>query len=337
MTAAIIRADARHLPLPDRSVDLIVTSPPYWKRRDYRDTGSSLIGQIGAEPTPTEYIAALLDCTREWVRVLKPSGSLWVNLGDRYHGGGLLNLPGRYAIACTDALGLRQRAEVIWSKPNPFIDAKARDRARRTHEHLFHFAAAGARLYCNPDAIRITPSTDYRDRPQYRRAMELFTHAGFGDEHMAAVRAVGIIDTQGGRDRSGGSWTSESGRLARDVHAVLRSYYRELCGSNTAPLGNMPGSVWEVAAYPFKAPACLRVEHTASFPPALISRPIVGWSPPGGLVLDPLGGTGTTALVASALGRRGISVDLSHDYGRLAQWRTADPRQRARAVNRSTP
>lgn len=329
--AAVIRADARRLPLPDASVDLIVTSPPYWRRRDYRDGGESLAGQIGAEPTPAEYIAALIECTREWMRVLKSTGSLWVNLGDRYQGGGLLNLPARYAIAVGDSLGLTQRAEVIWSKPNRFIDAKARDRVRRTHEHLFHFT--GARPYCDADGVRVAPDSDYRDRPQYRRAMALFEQAGFGPEHLAAVRAVGIIDTQGGRDRSGGSWESESGRLARAVHAVLRSYYRELCGSNTAPRGSMPGSVWEVPAHPFKPPARLRVGHTASFPPALITRPILGWSPPGGTVLDPFGGTGVTALVAAAHGRHGISVDLSADYSRLARWRTTDHGQRSRVVN----
>lgn len=84
MTAYVLRGDARSLPLPDASVDLIVTSPPYWSLRDYRDGGQSLAGQIGSEGTWQEYIANLLDCTREWVRVLKPSGSIFVNLGDKY-------------------------------------------------------------------------------------------------------------------------------------------------------------------------------------------------------------------------------------------------------------
>ena len=84
MTAVIVRADARALPLPDESVDLIVTSPPYYGLRDYRDCDGSLAGQIGSEATPAEYIAALVECTREWVRVLKPSGSMFINLGDKY-------------------------------------------------------------------------------------------------------------------------------------------------------------------------------------------------------------------------------------------------------------
>ena len=65
-------------------MDLVVTSPPYWKLRDYRDGGKSLKGQIGSEATPEEYIASLLRCTAEWARVLKPSGSIFVVLDDKY-------------------------------------------------------------------------------------------------------------------------------------------------------------------------------------------------------------------------------------------------------------
>src|SRR5215475_5809843 len=118
MTAAVLRGDARRLPLPDASVDLIVTSPPYFGLRSYTDTVKCYQcilmedngrdprqawpdyaahvaavhvqhygGQIGSEPTPAEYIAALVECTREWVRVLKPSGSMFINLGDKYSTG----------------------------------------------------------------------------------------------------------------------------------------------------------------------------------------------------------------------------------------------------------
>ena len=84
--AYVLRGDAANLPLPDESVDLVVTSPPYFGLRDYRDGGGSLAGQIGAEATPQAFVDALLGCTAEWVRVLKPSGSIFVNLGDKYGG-----------------------------------------------------------------------------------------------------------------------------------------------------------------------------------------------------------------------------------------------------------
>jgi DNA modification methylase len=146
-TARVIQGDARHLPLADNTVDLVVTSPPYFALRSYQDGGEHYAGQLGSEATPAEFVAALLEVTRECVRVLKPTGSLWVNLGDSYSSGGratrapdtttrrrgfredsrprdgmraktLIGIPWRYALACIDDLGLILRAEVIWSKPN---------------------------------------------------------------------------------------------------------------------------------------------------------------------------------------------------------------------------
>src|SRR5215469_2058288 len=82
--AIILRGDAASLPLPDASVDLIVCSPPYFGLRSYTDAGAHYDGQIGSEPTPREYLEALWACTAEWIRVLKPEGSLFINLGDKY-------------------------------------------------------------------------------------------------------------------------------------------------------------------------------------------------------------------------------------------------------------
>ena len=83
MTYELIRGDATALPLADDSVDLCVTSPPYFSLRQYTDGGEAYEGQIGSEATPQEFLEALWAVTAECVRVLKPSGSLWVNLGDR--------------------------------------------------------------------------------------------------------------------------------------------------------------------------------------------------------------------------------------------------------------
>ena len=84
--AAVIRHDARDLPLGDGTVDLIVTSPPYFAMRSYRDDDGHIDGQIGGEPTPDQFVDALSECMVEWGRVLKPGGSVWINLGDKYAG-----------------------------------------------------------------------------------------------------------------------------------------------------------------------------------------------------------------------------------------------------------
>lgn len=169
-TAQVIRGNALDLPLADNTVDLIVTSPPYFGLRSYQDGGEHYAGQIGDEATPAEFVDALIGATREMVRVLKPSGSIFVNLGDKYAGGGgggagssdgttgrgprpprfnvgipaksLIGIPWRYALRCIDDLGLILRAEIIWSKPNGLPESVT-DRVRRSHEQWFYFEQSG--------------------------------------------------------------------------------------------------------------------------------------------------------------------------------------------------
>lgn len=83
MTYQLIRGDATSLPLADDSVDAVVTSPPYYGLRSYTDGGEHYDGQIGSEATPQEYLEAMWAWTAECRRVLKPSGSMFVNLGDK--------------------------------------------------------------------------------------------------------------------------------------------------------------------------------------------------------------------------------------------------------------
>lgn len=106
---------------------------------------------------------------------------------------------------------------------------------------------------------------------------------------------------------------------------------------NYNTLGALPGSVWTVPTQPLQVPDHLGIDHFAAFPTEFPRRIIQGWSPEGGVIADPFGGTGTTALVADMLGRHGISVDMSADYCRLARWRTTDPKERARAAQLPAP
>ena len=120
MSVTLLRADARSVPLCDSTVDLIVTSPPYFGLRSYQDGGKHYEGQVGAEATPAEFVDALIECTREMVRVLKPSGSIWVNLGDKYSSGGRGSYdldPGRREVAatsCDDPTDDREPCTQCW-------------------------------------------------------------------------------------------------------------------------------------------------------------------------------------------------------------------------------
>ena len=378
MSITILRGNALALPLADESVDLVVTSPPYFGLRSYQDGGEHYQGQIGSEATPAEFIDALIAATREMVRVLKPSGSIFVNLGDKYvadnRGSGgdakrgaakwapagpagypgegvwqrksLMLLPERYRIRAVDELGLIARAVVIWSKPNGLPESVT-DRVRRSHEDWVHLTKQ-PRYYSAVDEIR----EEHKSEP--------------GREGVGAL---------GGQ------------KTLRPVGPNSGSYNA---------LGKLPGSVWTIPTEPLQVPDHLGIDHFAAFPTEWPRRIIQGWSPrevctacgegrrpvavsertshealrpaygagnhgtggstlsprgvvahitgyacacpdtsaptTPGVVLDPFGGTGTTALVADVLGRDGITVDLSTDYCRLAQWRTTDPKQRAKAA-----
>ena len=383
----VMHGDARSLPLPDASIDLICTSPPYWGQRSYRDGGEHYSGQVGSEPTPQQYVDELVGMIdSEWRRVLKPSESLWLNLGDKYAGSGghnnagvgapkergpsryiqatearpksLLGLPERVKIALIDR-GWICRATVIWDKANGLPESVT-DRVRASHEYWYHFTLE-PRYYAAVDRIREPLRTAYQG-PDWQERKRRGEQANNRTED-------GLTPFEG-------------------AHLDLASH----------PLGRLPGSVRSIATQPFRIPDEVKArlnlpDHYAAFPmewPRWIiegwcpekvcvvcgegRRPVTAgtpmeWTPSGrqdgaelvgqrrptsgtmtkaptativgeacacpdttapstpGVVLDPFGGTGTTAGVAHILGRHGISVDLSADYCRLAQWRIGESGQ----------
>ena len=263
--------------VPDESIDLVITSPPYWGLRDYEAEHNWDIldlweggkhsktppsyewyrkngGLLGLEPLPEWYVSNLVEILSECQRLLKPSGSLWLNLGDTYFArwssirskgrqglngddrmrrktpmGGyrqekqLLLIPSRVAIAFQERRWIL-RNDLIWYKPNvpprPFDD-----RLGLTHEHFFHFVK----------------------RPTEGRA---------------------------------------------------KYYY------NLSETGHLPHDVQKVNVVPGKD------RHSASFPPKLIAPRIRSSCPPDGIILDPFVGVGTAVEVAVAEGRRAIGFDI---------------------------
>lgn len=233
---------------------------PYFGIRDY-----DLPNGIGAEQTPQQFVKELLTATAEMARVLRPRGSIFVNLGDSYaaynanrgdgqlqtnggqsrpslprglSGGGavrnksLMLVPERYRIGCVDDLRLIARAVIVWRKRPSMPAGRLRDRVRTVHE----------------DWVHLTTTDRY-----------------FHDED--ALRSLGD--------------------------------------------GQMPPSVWDCGV-------AKGSQHPAMFSPEWPRRFITGWCPPAGVVLDPFGGAGTTARQATTMGRRGVSIDLSKQFSRVA-------------------
>lgn len=209
----------------------------------------------------------------------------------------LLGIPWRYALRCVDELGLILRAEVIWLKPNGLPESVT-DRVRRSHEQWFHFVVQ-PRYYSSVDEIR----------------------EPYAPASLAAY-------AKGGLKSSIGATTHPS----KSMQARQRLDGESLDSWAGNPLGRLPGSVWEIPTQPLKVPPDLGVDHFAAFPMEWPRRIICGWCPPGGIVLDPFGGTGTTALVAAMHNRTGITVDASADYCRISSWRASNPKERGRAA-----
>ena len=148
MESKIVCGDARTAmrQLPDACVNTVVTSPPYYRQRDYDDKR-----QVGDEKTPDDYVRSLVTIMEECSRVLKDDGTLWLNLGDKYVNKTLLGMPWRVALALSDS-GWHLRSDVIWHKPNA-MPHPVSTRPTTDHEYVFLFSKSKD-YYYDADAIR---------------------------------------------------------------------------------------------------------------------------------------------------------------------------------------
>lgn len=291
----LYRGDARAVlaGLPAGTVDCAVTSPPYWRKRDY-----GTLGQYGLEERFDDYVRTLRAVFTELRRVLAPEGTFWLNLGDSYITTGtgprtnsgtldgapnarttargfgaksglpaknLVGIPWRVALALQDD-GWLLRSAVIWHKTNAMPES-VRDRPASRYEHIFLFTKQN-RYFFDLDPIR-EPHRGSRQRGRGRhRAYE--SGGGIGSPHTL--------------DRAQGQH----------------------------PHGRNPGDVWSLGTWPSGH------GHHASYPLAIPRRCVAAGCRPGGTVLDPFSGSGTTLLAARQLGRAAIGVDLNPDYHAIA-------------------
>lgn len=328
--------------LPDESVDCVVTSPPYWGLRDY-----GVEGQIGLEPTLGEFIARLVGVFDEVRRVLKPSGTCWVNMGDAYASGGgsglqgkrgqrfgrrhtqepllrvrpakvglkpkdLMMQPARLAIAMQES-GWYLRSKIVWHKPNPMPES-ASDRPTQAHEDIFLFTKSRRYFY---DAEASSERGTGRDgggisgwaAEGLHEAREFSTSAA-GKSHADLRRAQ-----RSGRFQKGDANRDPSARADAPAPGYVHIGKRNM------------RNVWTIATEP-----CPEA-HFATFPTELPRRCIVAGCPAGGVVLDIFGGSGTTAIVAEELGRSAILIEINPGYVEIAKRRIARARLKRRRAS----
>jgi len=312
---------------PSESIDCCMTSPPYWGQRDYAVAG------IGLEADYREYITNLVSVFGEVKRVLKSTGSFWLNLGDAYQNKLLLGIPWRVAFELTDRQGWVLRNDVIWNKVKGGPD-NARDKLGNVHEHIFHFVKTPRDYYYDVDAIRSNPkkarvvngavvSATGVSGVRYKRQIELSTALTPSEKKSALhtleqmldeVRAGKIADFRmiiRGQQRATHSDSEKVSGRAREL--AEKGYYF----LRYHPGGSKPRDVWDILPEDTQK----RDDHFAPYPEDLCKIPILATCPERGVVLDPFCGTGTTMLVAFRLGRKSIGIDLSKEYLEIAEYR----------------
>ena len=199
--------------IADAAVDVIVTSPPYFQQRNYRNAND----QLGREATPAEYVERLAAVFQESLRVVKPSGSLWLVLGDKYQNGELLGMPWRVALALKD-LGWILRSDIIWHKPNA-MPSSVKTRPTTDHEYVFFFSRS-REYYYHADAIR-EPHVTFTSKSRMRGGRQHFHKRGGTPEKGKNSGDLNLHD---------GRWDQAfhpQGRNKRTVWSIPLSKFRE--------------------------------------------------------------------------------------------------------------
>jgi len=327
--------------LPEESVDCVVTSPPYFRLRDY-----GVSGQLGLEASVDAWVEELRAVVRALRRVLVPTGTIWLNLGDTYsthpregaNPKSLLLGPERLALALIED-GWLVRNKIVWAKTNG-IPSGVTDRLT-THHETIYLLAKNRHYYFDLDAIR----EPHRSRPPATRP------------------GMATRPTRPSRGPARPAWLGPNS----DGDAGLRALKAR--GMVGHPLGKNPGDVWQYAT------AGYRGAHFATYPEGLIHRILQAGCPEArcticrapwtrrlrrhrkiatrlpltptcacqagsdpGVVLDPFMGAGTTALAAEHLGRQWIGIELNEQYIQLATERLdADREGRTTEATLTTP
>jgi site-specific DNA-methyltransferase (adenine-specific) len=283
--------------LPANSVNCAVTSPPYFGLRDY-----GMDGQIGLEETPDQFVARLVAVFREVRRVLTDDGTLWVNIGDSYCSTSSYNAP-------RTSRGEFGRVEAP-RQPRAPIPEGMKPKDLIGIPWLLAFALRADGWYLRQDIIWHKPNPmpeSVRDR--CTKAHEYVFLLSKGPRYYYDAEAVKEPAVQAGRVRN----DKLGGNKGDDIHHSPGGMFT---GSDT----RNRRSVWSIATRPYKG------AHFATYPPDLIEPCIAAGCPPGGVVLDPFGGAGTTGLVAGRLGRKALLCELNPEYAALAHDRiAADP------------
>jgi DNA modification methylase len=332
--SAFVKGDAGAVMdlFPDNSIDTVITSPPYWGLREYSESDSQ--AAIGLEDSFEEYLLKIANVFSKVKDVLTPGGSLWLNVGDKYHNKQLMGMPWRIAIRLQEQ-GWILRNEVIWNQSKGSTSGK--DRLRMNRESIFHFVKQAKYFYGWQDILveptkkpsikdgKVISATGVSGK-KYRQQIleskclnrtERENAIRALDDTLEAIKNGELVDfrmTIRGQQRVlHGNSAKLSGRakeLAEKGFYIIKSKSE----------GYMPNDIWNIVP----EDEWRTDSHCAVFPVELLDLPIKATCPAGGVILDPFVGTGSTVIAGLMYGRRAIGIDISSEYLDVAETRLRD-------------
>jgi len=326
----IICGDCREIlpKLPDNSIDLVITSPPYFQQREY---GS---GGLGEEPDPETYIVNLVGILRECFRVVKPTGSVVINLGDKYLNGSLSLLPYRVALEILRTCQVILVNQITWVKTNP-PPRQFRRRLVTATEPFFHFAKTQQYQYFPEQLAAEADETGRRHgRGEAESARRQSRRKERGQSYRQLIARSVLTPEQKIR-----AWEALEKVQQEVTEGRIHDFRLKIKGVHAEPFGGQNGgrkgqleregfTVIRMHGEKLKsdvmmsAVECRRdCPHPAVYPVRVISQLIALLTQPGDTVLDPFVGSGTTAVTAWQQGRRYIGIDIHPEYCDYArQW-----------------
>ena len=297
--------------LPAQCADLIITSPPYYLQRTYND---SKLG-IGQERTPESYLEALLETFVECVRVIKPTGNIVYNIGDKYQNGSLLLLPFRFAMMVCEKFGVKLVNEITWVKKNPTPRQFARRLVPST-EPFFHFAVTDDYFYDR--------NSFYQSRDELEQTIP---SPRLGEKYRVKIDGADLSAQQKRLAHSALS------KVIAEVHdRKIQGFRMKIKGVHAGAFGHQAGgrrsqmdkngfTIIRIKGQKLKRDVIESAvetlqgnNHPAIFPLSIIREMIGLLAPEGGLVIDPYIGSGTTAVAAVMENRHYLGNDIDPDY-----------------------
>ena len=300
--------------LPDRSVQLVITSPPYFQQRDYG-------GGMGNESRLEEYLENLLSLFRECVRVVKDSGSLVFNLGDKYEDSSLLLVPYRFAIRATETGLVKLVNDVTWVKKNP-TPRQFRRRLVSSTEPFFHFVKTEDYFY-NLDAFMVDETPPKKLQSQGRsvgqKYFELIDQSDLSEDEKHNARYA--LDEAIQEVRRG-----EIAGLRMKIRGIHAEAFGGQDGGrkiqiekNGFTLIRLRGNKLKRDVLEHSVESIKGIKHPAIYPVKIVEEFLYLLTRPGDVVLDPFMGSGSTAVACKDLGRYYIGYDINPEYCQYAQ------------------